>query len=198
MAGKLVGWLEDQGQSSTADWVLVLALGGEKRRGLGPLAVGEDEEEDQGGPVPAGLRGGGSRKQLTRTGPGWDMGACPPPVPALGGGGALPPEQVPKDWASVGCGWRCPSLCVFRGPVEAELTGRDQAGGGVPRPRSGGGQGSLVPQLQSREAGGVVPPAGGLCATPPGSTGCPHTPASCCGWRSSVLCGEAPLRASPH
>ena len=87
--------------------VSVGTRGVKKRRGLGPLAVGEDEEEDQGGPVPAGLRGGGSRKQLTHTGPGWDMGACPPPVPASGGRGALPPEQVPKDWASVGHGWRC-------------------------------------------------------------------------------------------
>ena len=56
--------------------VSVGTRGVKKRRGLGPLAVGEDEEEDHGGPVPAGLRGGGSRKQLTHTGPGWDMGAC--------------------------------------------------------------------------------------------------------------------------
>lgn len=59
LAGKLVGWLghEDQGQSRTADWVLVLALGVENRRGLGTLAAGEDKEEDQGGPVPTGLGG---------------------------------------------------------------------------------------------------------------------------------------------
>lgn len=43
--------------------VSVGTRGVEKRRGLGPLAVGEDEEEDQGGPVPAGLRGGGSEEE---------------------------------------------------------------------------------------------------------------------------------------
>lgn len=41
------------------------------------------------------------------------MGACPLPVPASGGGGALPPEQVPKDWASVGCGWALPIALRF-------------------------------------------------------------------------------------
>ena len=119
-------------------------------------------------------------------------------VYGVGRGGRYLQTRFPEDWASVGCGQRCLSLCIFCGLVEAELTSRDEAGSGDAAAQIGWRSRQPGPAAAQQRGWCAVLPAGGLCATPPGNTGCPHAPASCCGWQSSVLYREAPLRASLH